>query len=191
MKTRNWVIPLVLVYIVGWPIFLLAEQKRSSIPEIKELIVAEYSEATGEVKVVPSNGNCLQVEFDVDITTDGEGYNLGTVELFNVGLIHTYSGKSCIAAKGARQTGKSSVKGLLIDKGDGFGLQGGRIVTTGGRMKWTGLESRSVLEDEATFTISSEAGDPLRFLLTDEGFLYLSGIGKVVTPSGTVYPFDE
>lgn len=172
---------------------------RNVIPEAATLVQHTDSRFTGTFSFKSDASNCNAFNYSGKITPVGQSrlYDAFYFERTYIpGVKHEFFGEICFPQKDAKFSYKmnfeqsfesmkySFADGATIRIGDGF-----RSISGG----WVSLGGGGIINQYSgpVFRIQGDPENPLTLELTLEGYKFVSGKGRVTTPSGKVYVFPE
>ncbi len=150
---------------------------------------AGENEFQGTISVSAAEADSRSVKFNIDVTSNSNaGLSTDGFDIFYPGIKFTFVGCSCIPANGTKYIADNHVS-ITAGAGGGMALVDGQLVSTGPMMV-SGTVSIALTPDANVIEFTS-ATDPLVFLLTKNGYQYISGTGTVKLPDGKIYKFAE
>jgi len=160
----------------------------SSLPDLNGHI-------SGEITFESKSDNCRQSALQANLQYNGQG-SFGSSEdpsqyflIFYKGIKYIFKGKVCLPADGERY---GSLSGLIfnpVESGSMRSIDGKQ--TASGPVSITGTADQEIPNNVKVITFEGNTDDSLVFLLTDKGFSYVSGSGKVYLGNGKRYTFED
>lgn len=159
------------------------------VKEVEKLIFDKKVRAKGEITFLNNGGQHGKYKYQGKYEAIGnvkipQGKTFGLFTSFTPGIRHKFIGKVCYPALGEALKISESIKGNGISNSKG-------TFDYDGPIKVDGEFTYKAKKKSRYFEIESDSADGLILEVTQEGYIHYSGSGRIRTPEGKEFVFDN